>query len=411
MQYNNCTMKARYSYRIYPTPTQARSLAKAFGCARVVWNDALAIVKSTPEGERWPSNGELQKLVITQAKRTVERAWLAEVSNIPLQQSVADLGIAFKNWFKSLKGQGKARYPRFKKRSNKQSIRFTRGGFSIKGRKLYLAKMGLFKVKWSRSLPSEPSSATVIKDASGRYFVSFVVDVEPELLPWNDKSIGVDLGMTTFATLDDGTKIDAPKPLKRNLKKLGRLQRRLAKCEKGSNRRKRAVLAVAKVHAQIKDIRTDFLHKLSSQLIRENQSISIEDLNVSGMMKNKKLARSIGDLGWRQFRTMLKAKADMYGRDVQVIGRWEPTSKTCSCCGEKTMKKRPGLEGLSIREWLCSNCGAFHDRDINAAKNIRVAGGQSETINGRQREHKTSLLAIPGDASNRKVVEQLGLAL
>ncbi len=300
--------------------------------------------------------------------------------------------------------------PRFKKRSNTQSARFNLNAFKV-GRKLRLAKVGDIKVKWSRELPSEPSSVTVIKDAGGRYFASFVVEVEAAPLPWTDKAIGVDLGITTFATLDDGTKVDAPKPLKRYLKKLARLQRRLAKCEKGSNRRKRAVLAVARVHARIKDIRTDFLHQLSTKLIRENQSISLEDLNVSGMLKNRKLSKAISDLGWRTFRTMLEAKAEMYGRDVVVISRWEPTSQTCYCCGEKTLQKKAGLEGLAIREWLCSNCGSLHDRDVNAAKNIKAAGGQSEAINGRRRACKSSLLAVPVDASSQPCEVQLSLCL
>ena len=219
---------------------------------------------------------------LTAAKKTEERAWLSDVAAVPLQQSLRDLDVAFRNFFSSVTGKRKGpkvRMPRFKRRSNAQAVRFVGTAFKT-GNKLRLPKIGNIKVKWSRKLPSEPSRVTVIKDAAGRYFASFVVEVEAEPLPWTDKAIGVDLGITTFATLDDGTKIDAPKPLKRYLKKLARLQRRLAKCEKGSNRRKQAVLAVARVHARIKDIRTDFLHQLSTKLIRENQSISLEDLNV-----------------------------------------------------------------------------------------------------------------------------------
>lgn len=343
---------------------------------------------------------------LTAAKKTAERAWLADVSSVPLQQSLRDLEVAFRNFFSSATGKRKGpkvRMPRFKKRSNTQSARFNPNAFKV-AQKLRLAKVGDIKVKWSRELPSEPSSVTVIKDASGRYFASFVVEVEAEPLPWNNKAIGVDLGITTFVTLDDGTKKDAPKPLKRYLKKLARLQRRLAKCERGSNRRKRAVLAVAKVHARIKDIRTDFLHQLSTKLIRENQSISIEDLNVSGMIKNRKLAKAISDLGWQQFRTMLEAKAEMYGRDVVVISRWEPTSQTCSCCGH-----REGRKKLSIREWQCLNCGSLHDRDVNAAKNIKVAGGYSETQNERRRAGKTTSVAQPVDALSQPCDAQLTL--
>jgi putative transposase len=377
-------MKLRYSYRFYPTKEQETNLAKAFGCSRVVWNDALALCK---QSEKLPKNGELQKICITQAKVLEERMWLSEVSNIPLQQSVADLGVAFSNFFKSLKGKRrgpKIRSPRFKKKSGKQSIRFTRNGFSLKGKKVYLAKIGSVKVHWSRELPAEPSSVTVVKDASNRYFLSFVVEKDPMLLPESPHSVGIDLGITTFATLSTGEKIEAPKPLKRNLRKLARFQKELSRCQKGSNRRKAARLKVAKLHARISDIRKDFLHKLSSRLIFENQEINLEDLNVSGMIKNRKLSKAISDLGWRAFRTMLEAKASMYGREVNVISRWEPTSQVCSACGF-----RGGRKELNVREWECLNCGTHHDRDVNAAINIKVAGGHSETQNGRSRTCKT----------------------
>ncbi len=404
-------MKQRYKYRIYPTPAQRKSLAQLFGCSRVAWNDALSFcLDEYAEGRKYAGFVSLSKR-FTALKKADAYLWLSEVAAVPLQQSLRDLDVAFRNFFSSVTGKRKGpkvRMPRFKKRSNAQAVRFVGTAFNV-GAKLRLAKIGDIKVKWSRDLPSEPSSVTVIKDAAGRYFASFVVEVEAEPLPWTDKAIGVDLGITTFVTLDNGTKVDAPKPLKRYLKKLARLQRRLAKCEKGSNRRKRAVLAVAKVHARIKDIRTDFLHQSSTKLIREHQSISLEDLNVSGMLKNRKLAKAISDLGWRQFRTMLEAKAEMYGRDVAVISRWEPTSQICSCCGEKTLQKKAGMEGLKIREWLCSNCGTHHDRDVNAAKNIKVAGGYSETQNERRRASKSRTLAAPVDALTHRIGEQLSL--
>ncbi len=392
-------MKQRFRYRLYPNKEQTRRLAQMFGCSRVVWNDALAFCQRLyGEGDKYPGGSLLMKQLITAAKKTAERSWLSDVSAVPLQQSIRDLDAAFRNFFSSVTGKRKGpkvRMPRFKKRSNAQSARFTKVGFSV-GQTLYLAKVGNIKVKWSRSLPSVPSSVTVIKDTAGRYFASFVVEVEPTPLPWIDKTSGIDLGITTFAVLDDGEKIAAPKPLKRYLKRLTRLQRKLARCQPGSNRRRTAVLRVAKVHARIKDIRTDFLHQLSTRLIRENQSISLEDLNVSGMMQNRKLARAISDLGWRQFRTMLEAKAKMHGRDLRVISRWEPTSQTCSCCGHCKGRKK-----LSIREWQCLNCGVLHDRDVNAAVNIKVAGGYSETESGRLRERKPSSLAAPIDASSQ----------
>jgi putative transposase len=241
--------------------------------------------------------------------------------------------------------------------------------FKVEQHKIELTKIGKVKVVWSRKLPSKPTSATVIKDAANRYFISFVVETQAEPLERNGQSIGIDLGITTFATLSTGEKIEAPKPLKKNLKKLKRLQRSLSRCQKGSNRREKVRLKVAKLHARIKDIREDFLHKLSTKITRENQTVVLEDLNVSGMVKNRKLSRAISDLGWRTFRTMLEYKCNKYGREFRVINRWEPTSQRCSHCGFKGGKKE-----LNIREWTCLNCGTVHDRDVNAAVNILNAG-------------------------------------
>jgi len=393
------------STRIYPTSQQVHNLAKVFGCCRVVWNDALALCKST---QKLPSNGDLQKTFITQAKKLEQREWLEEVSNIPLQQSIADLGVAWKNYFDSLKGKRKGQKvhrPKFKKRKGKQSARFRKGGFSIKHEKVYLARIGRIKVVWSKELPSLPSSVTVIKDAANRYFVSFVVEVNPIALPDNGQSIGIDLGILDFATFSTGEKVKAPKPLKKNLRKLQKAQRKLARRKKGSKRRELARKKVAKIHAKISDIRKDFLHKLSTRIIRENQTIVLEDLNVSGMMKNRKLSRAISDLGWRSFRTMLETKSEMYGRDFRVISRWEPTSQKCSCCGQIGGKKE-----LSVREWTCLFCGAVHDRDKNAAINIKVAGGLLETINGRGGRIKTtSNVASSCETSTHQLPRQLSL--
>lgn len=375
-------MKARYRYRVYPTNAQKAALAQLFGCCRVVWNDALAFCqKSYQKGKKYLGESELQKRFITQAKKTELRAWLKDVSNIPLQQSIQDLGQAFSNFFSSCKGKRKGkkvRLPKFKKRSSNQSARFRIGGFKVHQHNVYLSKIGKLKIQWSRPLPSDPSSITVIKDSADRYFLSFVVEINPTLLPDNSQSVGIDLGITDFATFSNGEKVKSPKPLKKRLKRLRKLQRNLSRKQKGSKRRSCAKRKVAKLHANIKDTRTDFLHKLSTRIIRENQTIVLEDLNVSGLVKNRKLSRAISDLGWRSFRTMLEAKSLMYGRDFQVISRWEPTSQRCSSCGEIGGKK-----ALNVREWNCLFCGAEHDRDINAAVNILVAGGQSETLNGR----------------------------
>jgi putative transposase len=375
-------VKARYRYRIYPNIAQRRMLARTFGCVRVVFNDALRLRQEEYQANGTTiSSGELQKRLITQAKHTVERCWLAEVSNIALQQSVQDAGLAFKNFFQSLKGQRKGKkvgFPRFKRKSNTQAFRLTRGGFAIRDNgKLYVAKIGEVKVEWSRELPSEPSSVTVKQDAAGRYFVSFVCEVEPIQHPASNTGVGIDLGITTFATLSTGEKVANPRILQRQLKRLRRLQKSLSRKVKGSNRREVARRKVARLHARIKDTRSDFLHKLSTKLVRENQAIVLEDLNVSGMVKNRRLARAISDVGWRQFRAMLEAKAICYDREIQVISRWEPTSQRCSCCGELGGKKP-----LDVRRWTCLHCGAEHDRDVNAAVNIKnVAAGHAETLN------------------------------
>ncbi|NEP12137.1 MAG: IS200/IS605 family element transposase accessory protein TnpB [Symploca sp. SIO2C1] len=402
-------MKARYRYRIYPTPRQQLALAKLFGCVRVVWNDALAFcITQYKTGAKKPKNAQLHKQFITQAKRTTQREWLSGVSCVPLQQALNDLEKAYRNFFKSCKGQRKGKPvkpPKFKKRHAKQSARFTQRGFTIRGDCLKIAKIGKLKIVWSRPLPAEPSSVTVIKDAAGRYFVSFVVEISPDVLPKNEDSVGIDLGIKTFATLDDAQKIDAPKPLKKRINRLRRLSKNLSRKNRGSKRYERARLRKAKLQAKLKDTRTDFLHKLSTQIIRENQTIVLEDLNVAGMLKNRKLSRAISDLGWRQFRTYLEGKAEKYGREFRVISRWEPTSLPCSCCGF-----RGGKLDLSIREWTCLNCGTTHDRDVNAAKNILVAGGHSETQTGRGGRRKTSVKeAVTCEASTHREYVQLTL--
>jgi putative transposase len=398
-------MKIRYQYRIYPTQQQRYDLARLFGCCRVVYNDALSLCKAA---EKLPSNGDLQKICITQAKKTDEREWLREVSNIPLQQSVIDLGTSYKNFFDSVKGKRKGKKlgtPKFKKRKGKQSARFRIDGFSIKNEKLSLAKIGLLSVVWSRDLPSEASSVTVIKDAADRYVASFVVEVNPIQLPDNGQSVGIDLGITDFATFSTGEKVKAPKPLKKNLRKLKKSQQKLARKVKGSKRRELARKKVARIHARISDVRKDFLHKLSTRVIRENQTIVLEDLAVSNMVKTRKLSRAISDLGWRGFRTMLEAKSAMYGRDFRVISRWEPTSQRCSFCGEIGGKKE-----LAIREWQCLFCGTIHDRDTNAAINIKVAGGLPETINGHGGSRQTVVkIAASCEVSTVQLFEQLSL--
>ncbi|MBD3558211.1 IS200/IS605 family element transposase accessory protein TnpB [Planktothrix sp. FACHB-1355] len=386
-------MKARYQYRFYPTDQQQQSLARLFGCVRVVWNDALAICK---QSEKKPKSVELQKLVITQAKKTEARAWLSEVSNIPLQQSVADLEMAFKNFFDSCKGKRKGKkvgYPKFKKRANSQSARFRIGGFSIKDEGVYLAKIGVVKPVWSRELPASPSSVTVIKDCANRYFLSFVVEVESIQIDAKNQSIGIDLGINTFAVMSNGEKALSPcyKALDRKIRKL---QRKLARQPKDSNCRNKTRVQIAKLHNQITDTRKDFLHKLSTKVVSENQTILLEDLNVSGMVKNSKLSRAISQQGWREFRVLVEAKSEKYGRNFVVINRWEPTSQSCSECGY-----RWGKIDLSIRSILCLNCGTEHDRDENASVNIEMVGmGHRHDLKCTSRDGKTTSVARLNEA-------------
>lgn len=397
-------MKARYQYRIYPTDQQRKNLSRVFGCVRVVWNDALALCKRS---EKLPKNGDLQKLVITQAKKTIEREWLSEVSTIPLQQSIADLGVAYNNFFKSLKGERKGqkvRPPKFKKKDNHQTARFRKGGFSLKKGKVYLAKIGNLKTVWSRPLPSEPSSVTAIKDRAGRYFLSFVVEIEPEIRPALNPSVGIDLGLKTFAVLSTGEQVSSPN-YSRAERKTRKAQRKLSRRKKGSKRREVMRLRVAKLKARQADTRKDFLHKLSTRVVSENQVIALEDLNVSGMLKNRCLSRAISQAGWREFRTMVDAKSGKFGREFVVISRWEPTSQTCSDCGY-----RWGKLDLKVREVVCLNCNAHHCRDGNAARNIQQVGvGHIHDSKRTGRTCKTSIEAVSVELSTHLEDEQLTL--
>ena len=400
---------------------QQRALAQLFGCVRVVYNDSLALCRLS---QKLPKTSALQKLFITLAKKTRDRAWLKDVSAIPLQQSINDLGVAFKNFFSGLKSSRKVGFPKFKKRSNNQSARFTRGGFKIERNKVYLAKIGLLATKWSRQLPRDPSSVTAIKDCANRYFLSFVVEIEPISKPASRESIGADLGIKILAALSNSEKVYSPDYSKLD-RKIRRTQKQLARCTSGSNRREKVRLKLARQYAKLTDTRKDFLHKRGrecvqclcsakvrcfqhrTRLVRENKIVVLEDLNVSGLVKNRRLARAISQQGWSMFRTMCQTKANQYkDREVRVIDRWQPTSQICSSCGYKW-----GKLDLSVREIVCLGCGESHCRDENAAKVIHNVGvGHTRDHKRTQREHKTVSAAILGEASTRKVaIEQLSL--
>jgi putative transposase len=386
-------MKARYQFRFYPTDQQQKSLAQLFGCVRVAWNDALAFCKSS---EKLPGLNALSAM-LTQSKRTDKRQWLKDVSSVPLQQALRQLDTAYRNFFNSRNGKrkgGKMGSPRFKKKTNSQSAEFTKAAFSTDGNTVYLAKIGDLKPVWSRALPSEPSSVTVIKDCANRYFLSFVVEVEPIQVDAKNQSIGIDLGIKTFAMMSNGEKAKSPDYSKQD-RKVRKLQKSLARQVKGSNRRHKTRLRIAKAHNKIADTRKDFLHKLSTKVVTENAVIVLEDLNVSGMVKNRCLSRAISLQGWREFRVLCEGKSEKYGREFVAINRWEPTSQICSDCGF-----RWGKLDLKVRSVKCLNCGSEHDRDENAAKNIEQVGmGNRHDSKWTMRDCKTISIAKPDEAS------------
>lgn len=400
-------MQLRYNFRVYPTPGQQASLARAFGCARVVFNDALrARQQARAEGLPYLSDAELSKRV-TAGKATPERAWLTEVSAVVLQQALADLNIAYRNFFASVAGIRKGRKvaaPRLRSRKdNRQAIRFTKNArFRVldNGR-LRLPKIGDVAVRWSRTLPSEASSVAVVRDAAGRYFASFVVQTtEDETLPPVDTEVGIDLGLTHFAVLSDGTKVTAPKFLRRAARKLRRLQQDLSRKAKGSNRRKKAIVEVARAHARVADTRRDWQHKLSTTIIRENQAVYVENLCVVGLGRTR-LAKSVHDAGWASFTAMLEYKAARYGRTFARVDRFFPSTRMCSDCG-RVSDKMP----LNVRVWDCP-CGSTHDRDVNAARNVLAAGRADSNDRGVQ--VRPGLVPAPrGEAVTRRELAPTG---
>jgi putative transposase len=371
-------MQMRYRYRIEPTRTQQQMLARVFGCCRVVFNDALRLREQADRSGAKLSDSEIQRRVITAAKATERRAWLAEVSSVALVQSVNDSRRAWRNFFDSVTGRRRGRRvgrPRFKSRKNhRQSFRLTRNGFSLcaNGR-LFLAKIGEVRVRWSRALPSEPSSVTIIREPDGHFYASFVVDVPAAPLPVAAREAGVDVGITRLATVvaTDGqrTEIANPRFLSRKLRKLKRLEREKSRRQKGSTNRDKTRRKIAVVHNEVARARRDYHHKQALTLVRENQVIHVEALNIAGMLRNRRLSRAISEAGWGQFLQIVAEKADHYGRSLHRVSRWLASSKICSACGYQ-LEELP----LRVREWTCPACGAIHDRDYNAAKVILAAG-------------------------------------
>jgi putative transposase len=377
-------VQLRYSYRLDPAPRHRAALARAFGCARVVFNDGLRARQQAHAAGLPHITDAALSARLTAAKATPQRAWLSEVSSVVLQQALADLSAAYRNFFASLTGTRKgpkAAPPRFRSRKDhRQAVRFTANArFRVlPNGKLRLPKVGDVPVRWSRPLPSPPSSVTVIKDAAGRYFASFVVQTQPDTLPPAEPVIGIDLGLTHFAVLSDGRKIASPRFLRRAERTLRRRQQGLSRKQNGSANRAKARLKVARAHARVTDARRDFHHQLSTALIRENQAVAVEDLAVKGLARTR-LAKSVHDAGWSSFVAMLEYKARLYGREFHRTGRFEPTSQTCSACAAKD-----GPKPLRVREWTCPACGARLDRDINAAVNVAKAAGLAVTACGAQ---------------------------
>jgi putative transposase len=371
-------VQARYRYRIEPGEAQQAMLARTFGCARVVFNDAIRCRDEAYRAGEKITPTEVQRRVITEAKTTEQRGWLSEVASVALVQSVRDAHQAFSNFFDSVKGRRRGRKvgrPRFKSRKdNRQSFRLTRNGFSLRSDgRLYLAKIGDVRVRWSRDLPSEPSSVTVIREPDGHYYASFVVVVEPAPLPLVERDAGIDLGIARLATIADttGRRTDVanPKHLAGKQRKLARLEREKARRAKGGKNRAKTRRAVAIQHGKVSRARRDYHHKQALTLVRENQAVYVEDLNIVGMVRNRRLARAIHDAGWAQFVRLIEEKAERHGRAVRTVDRWYPSSKTCSACGHVR-----DVMPLKVRTWTCPVCGVVHDRDHNAAINILAAG-------------------------------------
>ena len=361
-------MEKAHSYRFYPTPEQDNLLRRTLGCVRLVYNKALhERTQGWYERQERIGYNETSSM-LTAWKQEEELAFLNEVSCVPLQQGLRHLQKAFTNFF-----DGRAQYPSFKKKHHGGSAEFTKSAFKYRNGHIYLAKcQEPLDIRWSRPIPKgcEPSSVTVKLHPSGRWHISIRFD-DPTIkpLPVNDNSIGIDLGVTSLIATSNGDKVANPKQFKKHYRRLRLAQKSLARKEKGSKNREKARCRVAKIHLKISDSRKDFIHKLTTQLVSENQTIAVETLAVKNLVKNPKLALSISDSGWGELVRQLDYKCRWYGRKLVKMDKWFPSSKRCSHCGH-IVEKMP----LKIREWQCSECGTHHDRDINASKNILAAG-------------------------------------
>jgi putative transposase len=357
-----------YSFRIMPNKEQEELINKNIGCGRFVFNYFLAKSKD----DKYLS---YSKFATQLPKLKKKYNWLKEVDSISLQQSLKDLDKAFKRFFKGLGG-----FPKFKsKKNNKQSYRtqyFKRfsgtESIEIKDNKIKLPKLGLVKFRKSREVTGEIQNVTIRKSKAHKYYISVCVQEEVEELPQTDKAIGIDLGLKDFLITSNGEVVSNPGTLSKYEKKIARLNKRLAKKEEGSNNWYKVKNKLARVHEKVANIRKNFLHKLSTKLIRENQTIVVESLKVKNMLKNFRLAKNISDVSWSKFVDYLSYKAEWYGRELIKIDTFFPSSQRCSECGYQNKE----VKDLSVREWECPKCHSIHDRDINASKNILQQGLQ-----------------------------------
>ncbi|MHB8392477.1 MAG: RNA-guided endonuclease InsQ/TnpB family protein [Acidobacteriaceae bacterium] len=360
-------IKRAYRFRFAPTDEQVGILARTFGCTRVVYNHMLRLCSDAWMNDHKRIGYHATSALLTQFKKAPDRLWLNEVSSVPLQQSLRHLQMAFNNFFAK-----RSQYPAFKSQWDKQAAEYTTSAFQWDGKTLTLAKMvDPLDIVWSRTLPkaAKITTVTVSKDAAGRYFVSLLCDDTVRPKRKVSAQVGIDLGLTHFTILSTGEKVEAPKVFRKYETRLGIFQRRASKKQKGSANRAKARLKVARLHAHITDTRSNFLHQLSSRIVRENQVIAVESLAVCNMKKNRSPAKSISDAGWGEFLRQLEYKAFWYGRTLMGIDRWYPSSKQCHDCGHTVSALL-----LNVREWICPECGSVHDRDVNAARNILTAG-------------------------------------
>jgi putative transposase len=360
-------VKRAFKYRFYPTGEQVAELSRTFGCVRLVYNKALEERTRAWYGERRRVSYVQSSAALTEWKKTEELAFLSEVSSVPLQQALRHLQAAFGHFFAK-----RAQYPRFKSRKrSRASAEYTRSAFTWRDGCLTLAKMDQpLDIRWSRPLPegAEPTTVTVSRDGAGRWFVSMLCEDAIAPAAATNATVGLDAGITSLVTLSTGEKITNPRHERRDRARLAKAQRELSRKAKGSANREKARVKAARVHARIADRRRDLLHKLSTRLVRENQTVVIEDLSVRDLVENGTVARAISDAAWTDLRSMLEYKCAWYGRELVVVDRWFPSGKLCGNCGTVRQKLPP-----NVREWTCA-CGAVHDRDVNAARNVLAAG-------------------------------------